>query len=169
MVTITIPSIKVTIPMTAVMEKAPTSTPDSPAITQLPPAVNVIHADVKASSPASTSSSAKSENSVHSAIHVQKEEAISTPPPKVEELPIPDLPPEPKPMSKASGIKTEGERSPKLSLLPPDPPPDLPAHRTSSANPSRKSLDELPPPPPPIPRSTGSSSQGGPQVDSEKE
>jgi len=167
-VTVTIPSIKVSIPMTAVVGNSPTPASESQAITQLPPAaVSVIHADVKTSTPAHTSSSPTPESSLQPTISVKKEEAASKAPAKAEELPIPELPPEPKPMSKAPESKPDLVRQPRLSLLPPDPPPELSGHRTPAAGSSRNSALDLPPPPPPIPKSGGSGGQAIPSADPE--
>ncbi len=164
MVTVTIPAMKIVIPMTATVGNSPSPPSETPTITQLPAVTDsVVHADVKAPAPAQTLSVPIPDNSVQSAVHkrkiehVQKEEPASAPPEKIEPLPIPELPPEPKPLTKASGKDADQARLPRLSLLPPDPPPDVPLHRAAVANPARNSVIEMPPPPPPIPKSGPSS------------
>jgi hypothetical protein len=165
MVTVTIPSIKITVPMTAVVGNSQTASSEPAKVNQLPPAaVSVIHADAKTTSPAPLLNLPSPESSIQSGIRVQKEEtshAKPAKPAKAEETPTSELPPEPKPMSKASESKSDVDRLPRLSLLPPEPPPEVPGHRTSSASPSRNSLIEMPPPPPPVPKS---GSPGGPSI-----
>jgi hypothetical protein len=111
----------------------------------------------------------KTDSAVHvqKTEHVQKEEPASASPEKTDPLPIPDLPLEPKPVTKASGKDTESARSSRLSLLPPDPPPEVPPHRTAAPNPLRNSVMEIPPPPPPIPKSGPSSGPVLPPPDSD--
>ncbi len=158
MVTVTIPAIKIVIPMTATAGNPSSPGSETQIATQLPPAAgSVLHADVKTASPTQPSSLPIPDVNVQSAIHVQKEETAGASPAKMEVHPEPDLPPEPKPMSKASQISSDPARLPRLSLLPPDPPPEVPAHRTTAASSSRNSFMDLPPPPPPIPRSAPSS------------
>lgn len=190
MVTVTIPSIKIMVPVTATVGNQNSSAPELTTVTQLPPAIdNVVHADVKTSTPASSSkspipeadsrslekpgklrhnsSSPVPDVNVQSAVHVQKEETVSAPPAKMELPLMPDPVPEPKPMSKSTDSHPDAARSPRLSLLPPDPPPDLPPHRTPATGSSRNSLMEMPPPPPPIPKSADSSGPALPSPEPE--
>jgi hypothetical protein len=179
MVTVTIPAMKIVIPMTATV--ATPSAKEAGTVTQLPPAVgSVVQASGAVSITSSSSSSKASEPEPHPAIHVQKEEAVSTPSTTTnptsrnststtssaiitESPPLPEPIPESKPKTKSTKKDNDPARLPKLSLLPPDPPPDFPAHRTNA--PGKDSRMTEPPPPPPIPKSSSSSS--GPILPSE--
>jgi hypothetical protein len=168
MVTVTIPAIKITIPMTATVGNSSSPGSETQAITTLPPASSsVFHADVKTSVPSQPSSLPIPNVKVQSANHVEKDDNVGAPPVKTDVPSGPDLPPEPKPMSKTSGNSSDPPRMPKLSLLPPDPPPDFPAHRTTAANTARNSFMDMPPPPPPVPKSSTSSKSALPSADSD--
>jgi len=179
MVTVTIPAMKIVIPMTATAATLPTPVKEASTVTQLPPAVgSVVQASSTASVASSSSNVKASEADLHPAIHIQKEE-VAAPPSMTaspsmtstpmtsttitESPPLPEPIPEPKPKTKSAKNDKDSVRLPRLSLLPPDPPPDVPLHRTNTPATALRIAE--PPPPPPVPRS---SSSGGPVLPSEE-
>jgi len=185
MVTLTIPAMKIVIPMTASMSTPSGAAKETTTVTQLPATVSsVVQASSTATIASSSSSPKRADAEVHQAVHVQKEEAASSSsmtssPPSTstssssktsaststETPPQPEPVPEPKPKSKAAKKENDAAKLPRLSLLPPDPPPDVPMHRTSS--PASALRTPEPPPPPPIPKSSSSSGPILPSDDSE--
>jgi len=181
MVTVTIPAMKIVIPMTATAVTPPTPVKETSTVTQLPATVgSVVQASSTASVASSSSNASASEPELHPAVHIQKEEVAASPsttanPTSMTSTPIvsnstitesPPLPepiPEPKPKSKSAKNDKDSARLPRLSLLPPDPPPDVPMHRTTAPAPAFRMTE--PPPPPPVPKSSSSS---GPVLPSEE-
>jgi hypothetical protein len=182
MVTVTIPAMKIVIPMTATMASPSTPAKETSTVIQLPATVsNVVQASSTAMISSTSSSPKMSDPELHSAVHVQKEETTSSatmvvsPPPipstpvavssttTTEPPPLPDPVPEPKPKTKSAKKDNDAARLPRLSLLPPDPPPDVPLHRSNAPATAFRTAE--PPPPPPIPKSSSSS---GPILPSEE-
>jgi len=162
-VTVTIPAMKIVVPVTAGVTAPPTATKENSNLTELPPTVGSM---VQASGTASISSSSTNPKSKdvdpHPAAHVQKEEmtsAASTTPP-----PLPEAVPEPKPKSKSSANSSDPARSSRLSRLPDEPPPEFSARHSVPAIGPTRFLD-MPPPPPPIPKPSPVS---GPALPSEE-
>jgi hypothetical protein len=185
MVTVTIPAMKIVIPMTATVATPPVQARETGTVTQLPATVgSVVQASSTASIASSSSKRTATDPELHPAIHVQEEPvstasiaptatsisspsttSASTTSVTSESPPMPEPIPEPKPKGKSTKKESDAARLPKLSLLPPDPPPDVPMHRTSS--PAAALRIPEPPPPPPIPRSSTSSGPILPADDSE--
>jgi hypothetical protein len=163
MVTVTIPAMKITVPMTAVMQNPAVSGKETGTVTQLPSVdQNVIQTSNKTlvSSP---KTSKAAEEPVHQAAHAQKEESAASA--KTQPVPVSEQPPpEPKPVGKAAASGFDGSRPPKLSLLPPEP-PEISVHHASPAAPGAASA--LPPPPPPIPKAPSSAGPALPSEDSD--
>jgi hypothetical protein len=164
-VTVTIPAMKIVVPVTAAVTAPPTAIKENSNLTELPPTVGSM---VQASGTASISSSSTNPKSkdgdLHPVAHVQKEEmagAASTAPASP---PLPEAVPEPKPKSKSSANSSDPARSSRLSRLPDEPPPEFSARHSVPAIAPTRFLD-MPPPPPPIPKPSPVS---GPTLPSEE-
>jgi len=163
-VTVTIPAMKIVVPVNAAVAAPPTTVKETSAVNELPPSVgSMVQASGTASISSSSSANAKSKDANHqAAAPAKKEEAANSPLMTAESPPLPEPVHESKSKSKSAANNSEPVRLPRLSALPPEPPPDIPVHRSSSPTTSR--LTDVPPPPP-IPKPQPA---GGPVLPSEE-
>jgi len=163
-VTVTIPAMKIIVPVTAAVTAPPTAVKENSALTELPPTVgSMIQASGTSSISSSTNPKSRDGDS-RPVAHVQKEEmagaaSTTSPPP-----PLPEAVPEPKPKSKSSANSSDPARSSRLSRLPDEPPPEFSARHSVPAIGPTRFLD-MPPPPPPIPKPSPAS---GPALPAEE-
>jgi hypothetical protein len=163
-VTVTIPAMKIVVPVNAAVAAPPMTVKETSAVNELPPSVgSMVQASGTASISSSSSATAKSKDANHqAAAPVEKKETASSSPMTEELPPSPEPVHESKSKGKSATINSEPVRLPRLSALPPEPPPDIPVHRSSSPTTSR--LTDVPPPPP-IPKPQPAS---GPVLPSEE-
>jgi hypothetical protein len=162
-VTVTIPAMKIVVPVNAAVAAPPATAKEASAVTELPPNVGSMVQTSGTASMSSSSANSKSNEATPQAV-ASTEKKDTTNPPSMSSgaPPLPEPVHESKSKSKSAAINSEPVRLPRLSALPPEPPPDIPVHRSSSPTTSR--LTDVPPPPP-IPKPQPTS---GPVLPSEE-